>query len=56
MNCKLGGQLWKVDIPLTNTMVLGMDIQSKKNEEEEEKRRGEERLSKQRRREEKENI
>jgi len=28
MNCKLGGQLWKVDIPLTDTMIVGMDILS----------------------------
>jgi aubergine-like protein len=26
MACKLGGQLWKVKIPLVNTMILGMDI------------------------------
>ncbi|XP_071435063.1 piwi-like protein 2 [Pithys albifrons albifrons] len=26
INCKLGGQLWGVDIPLKQTMVVGMDI------------------------------
>ncbi|KAM5170425.1 piwi-like protein 2 [Mantella aurantiaca] len=26
MNCKLGGELWGVDIPLKNLMVIGMDV------------------------------
>lgn len=25
MNCKLGGTLWKVQIPLQNTMIVGID-------------------------------
>lgn len=26
MNCKLGGELWTVDIPLKNLMVIGIDV------------------------------
>ncbi|KAG9488574.1 hypothetical protein GDO78_004885 [Eleutherodactylus coqui] len=26
MNCKLGGELWSVDIPLKSMMVIGMDV------------------------------
>jgi len=26
INCKLGGQLWRVDIPLPKTMVVGIDV------------------------------
>jgi len=26
MNCKLGGQLWRLDIPLPKTMVVGIDV------------------------------
>ena len=26
MNCKLGGELWSVKIPLQHTMVVGYDI------------------------------
>lgn len=26
LNCKLGGEVWAVDIPLTNLMVIGYDV------------------------------
>eukprot|EP01099_Mayorella_cantabrigiensis_P000709 TRINITY_DN1311_c0_g2_i1.p1 TRINITY_DN1311_c0_g2~~TRINITY_DN1311_c0_g2_i1.p1 ORF type:complete len:848 (-),score=209.79 TRINITY_DN1311_c0_g2_i1:183-2726(-) len=26
INCKLGGQLWRLDIPLTSTMIIGIDV------------------------------
>lgn len=26
LNCKLGGELWAVDIPLKNLMVIGIDV------------------------------
>ena len=26
MNCKLGGELWAVDIPLKNLMIIGIDV------------------------------
>jgi len=26
INCKLGGELWAVDIPLKNLMIIGIDV------------------------------